>query len=103
MNSEKSSLINFNNRIENYESSKYSVANGEVRSLLEALRSTIVMYSTSTNSVLSYKSGDLTNNTQVLDLYKNVQSSIEYVENNKEEIELASLNQEKVFSQMQKD
>lgn len=93
----------FNNSIENYENTQYSVANGELKSLLEALKSTIVLYSGSTNSVLSYKSGDLINKTQVLDLYNKVQSSIEYVENNKEEIELVALNQQEVFSQMQKD
>lgn len=102
-NSEKNSLVAFNNSIENYENTQYSVANGELKSLLEALKSTIVLYSGSTNSVLSYKSGDLINKTQVLDLYNKVQSSIEYVENNKEEIELATLNQQEVFSQMQKD
>ena len=103
LNSEKNSLSAFNTSIENYESNKYAAGKGELRSLLEALKSTIILYSGSTNSVLSYKSGDLINNTEVLDLYKKVQSSIEYVENNKEEIELAAVNQQEVFSQMQKD
>ncbi|TGY38958.1 hypothetical protein E5347_16545 [Clostridium sartagoforme] len=102
-NSEKNSLVALNTSIENYENNQYAVANGELKSLLETLKSTIVLYSGSTNSVLSYKSGDLINKTQVLDLYNKVQSSVEYVENNKEEIELAALNQEEVFSQMQKD
>ncbi|WP_207644568.1 T7SS effector LXG polymorphic toxin, partial [Clostridium nigeriense] len=103
LNSEKNSLVVFNRSIENYENNQYAVANGELKSLLEILKSTVVLYSGTTNSVLSYKSGDLINKTQVLDLYNKVQSSVEYVENNKEEIELAALNQEKVFSQMQKD
>ena len=103
LNSEKNSLVVFNRSIENYENNQYAVANGELKSLLETLKSTVVLYSSSTNSVLSYKSGDLINKTQVLDLYNKVQSSVEYVENNKEEIELAALNQEEVFSQMQKD
>ena len=103
LNSQKNSLSAFNTSIENYESTKYAVANGELKSLLEALKSTIILYSGSTNSVISYRSGDLINKTQVLDLYKNVQSSIEYVDNNKEEIELAAVNQEEVFAQMQKD
>ena len=103
LNSEKNSLSAFNTIIENYESKKATVAKGELRSLLEALKSTIILYSGSTNSVLSYKNGDLVNNTQVLDLYKMVQSSTEYVDNNKEKIELAAANQEEVFTQMQKD
>ncbi|MBE6052876.1 MAG: hypothetical protein E7212_03025 [Clostridium sartagoforme] len=103
LNSEKNSLSAFNTSIENYESKKATVAKGELRSLLEALKSTIILYSGSTNSVLSYKNGDLVNNTQVLDLYKMVQSSTEYVDNNKEKIELAAANQEEVFTQMQKD
>lgn len=71
--------------------------------MLEALKSTIALYSNSTNSMLSYKSGYLCKNTKVLDLYKKVEASIKYVEHNKKEIELAELKQEEVFAQMQKD
>ncbi|NLP47085.1 MAG: hypothetical protein GX347_08620, partial [Epulopiscium sp.] len=103
LSSEISALTTLDNNIGNYENKKYAVANGDVRELLEALKSTIALYSNSTNSMLSYKSGDLCKNIKVLDLYKKVQSSIEYVQNNKEAIELAALKQEKAFTQMQKD
>lgn len=66
--------------------------------MLEALKSTIDLYSNSTNSMLSYKSGYLCKNIKVLDLYKKVEASIKYVEHNKKEIELAELKQEEVFA-----
>ena len=96
-------MATLNTNIENYENSKYRVANGELRDLLESLKQTIIMYRNSSNSVLSYNSGDISNQTQVLDLYKKVQSSSEYIKKNKEEIELASVHQQEVFAQMQKD
>ena len=98
--SEKNALTTLNTNIENYENSKYRVANGELRELLESLKQTIIMYRNSSNSVLSYNSGDISNQTQVLDLYKKVQSSSEYIKKNKEEIELASAHQKEVFAQM---
>ncbi len=103
LSSEKNALATLNTNIENYENSKYRVANGELRDLLESLKQTIIMYRNSSNSVLSYNSGDISNQTQVLDLYKKVQSSSEYIKKNKEEIELASVHQQEVFAQMQED
>lgn len=100
---EKNALGILSNKIENYEHTKYVIANGALKKLLEILRSTIISYRYSNNSVVSYKSGDLRNNTQVLELCEKVQSSTKYIQKKQEEIELAAAHQQEVFAQMQKD
>lgn len=53
--------------------------------------------------MLSYDSGGICNDTQVLDLYQKVLASTEYIQQNQKDIELAAAKQQEVFAQMQKD
>ena len=103
LSSEKNALTSFNSKIENYERKNYVAANGELKALLEALKRTIAMYSSSTRSVVSYNSGDIYNEPLALDLNKKVQASAEYIQKNQKEIEQAYAKQQEVMAQMQKD
>lgn len=53
--------------------------------------------------MVSYKRGDICSSPEILDLYKKVSISKEYIQKNQKEIEQASKRQQEAFEQMQKD
>lgn len=53
--------------------------------------------------MVSYKRGDICSSPEILDLYKEVSISKEYIQKNQKEIEQASKRQQEAFEQMQKD
>ena len=99
----KSELNEFNQKIEDYESSELQVVRGDVRGMIESLRKTIQDYLVSGTNAVSYEPGSIAGNTNVIDLYQRVLAGNEYIEQHKDEIELAAQRQQEAFAQIQQD
>ena len=99
----KSELNEFDQKIEDYESSELQVVRGDVRGMIESLRKTIQDYLVSGTNAVSYEPGSIAGNTNVIDLYQRVLAGNEYIEQHKDEIELAAQRQQEAFAQIQQD
>ena len=75
-------MTSFNSKIRKLREKNYVAANGELKALLEALKRTIAMYSSSTRSVVSYNSGDIYNE-PLADLNKKFRQCRVYSEKSK--------------------
>jgi hypothetical protein len=96
-------LNEFDQKIEDYESSELQVVRGDVRGMIESLRKTIQDYLVSGTNAVSYEPGSIAGNTNVIDLYQRVLAGNEYIEQHKDEIELAAQRQQEAFAQIQQD
>jgi len=90
-------------QITEYESINQSVVNGELASLISSLSAAINTFTQSRGGIKGYQSGDYAKRPEVLTLYQNVSNSMEYVQNNMDEILEASENLQEVYVQKQKD
>ena len=99
----KQELKEFDQQIESYESSELTAVQGEMQGLIDSLQTAIQGYLTNGTNIASYQPGSVAGNTDILDLYQRAMAGSEYVEEHKEEIELAAAEQEEAFAQMQAD
>lgn len=96
-------LRDLDREITDYEAAQKRGIQGELQTLLTTLQATLQEYLTNGTNPSSYRSGDLTGNTHMLDLYQSMQRANAYVEENQEEIELAGTTMEAAFAQMYED
>ena len=99
----KRELNEFDQKIESYESSELTSVQGEMQGLIDSLQTAIQGYLSNGTNIASYQPGAVAGNTNILDLYQRAMAGSEYVEEHKEEIELAAAEQEEAFAQMQAD
>ena len=99
----KSELNEFDQKIEDYESRELDVVRSDVQGMIDSLRKTIQDYLVNGTNAVSYEPGSIAGNTNVIDLYQRVLAGNEYIEQHKDEIELAAQRQEEAFAQIQKD
>lgn len=99
----KKEIGEFDQKIEDYESSELSAVRGDMQGLIDSLRTTIQGYITNGTNIASYSPGAVVGNTNILDLYQRAMAGSDYVETHREEIELAAVRQEEAFAQMQAD
>ena len=74
-----------------------------MQGLIDSLQTAIQGYLSNGTNIASYQPGAVAGNTNILDLYQRAMAGSEYVEEHKEEIELAAAEQEEAFAQMQAD
>lgn len=99
----KQELQEFDQKIESYETSELIAAQGELHGLIDSLQTTIQGYLSNGTNIASYQPGSVAGNTKILDLYQRAAACNEYVQEHKEEIELAAAEQEDTFARMQED
>ena len=99
----KQELNNLDWEIEGYESSELTAVRGDMQGLISSLQTVVQDYYVNGTNIASYQSGAVTGNTNMLDLYQRVMAAGEYVNEHKEEIEIAAVEQEEAFAQMQAD
>lgn len=99
----KQDLKDLDQEIEEYESRELSAVRGDMQGLISSLRTAVQDYYVSGTNLASYQSGAVVGNTNMLDLYQRVMAAGEYVNDHKEEIEIAAAEQEEAFAQMQAD
>lgn len=90
-------------QIMDYEGANQAVANAEVASVVSSLCACINAFTQSRGGIGSYQPGDYAKRPEVLTLYQNVTKSMEYVQQNQEEILEAAEHLEGVYIQKQKD
>lgn len=99
----KRELNEFDQKIESYEARELTSVQGEMQGLIDSLQTAIQGYLSNGTNIASYQPGSVAGNTNILDLYQRAMAGSEYVEEHKEEIELAAAKQEDAFAQMQAD
>ena len=99
----KRELNEFDQKIESYEARELTSVQGEMQGLIDSLQTAIQGYLSNGTNIASYQPGSVAGNTNILDLYQRAMAGSEYVEEHKEEIELAAAEQEDAFAQMQAD
>ena len=96
-------ISEFDKGIEAYEDEQQPIATGTLKDLILTLQKTVEEYLASEHPITEYQSGTFAGSTSILDLYDKVQRSSEYIEKNKEAIELAAVEQEEAYAQMMAD
>lgn len=99
----KKDLDKFDREIGDYESSALAGTQGDLQGLIDSLQTAILGYLIDGTNIASYRSGEVVRNTEMLDLYQRVLDSGKYIEEHRDEIELAAAEQEEAFAQMQAD
>lgn len=99
----KQKLNEFDQKIESYEARQLTAVQEEMQGLIDSLQTAIQGYLSAGTNIASYQPGSVAGNTNILDLYQRAMAGSEYVEEHKEEIELAAAKQEDAFAQMQAD
>ena len=99
----KKDIDSFSDRISNYESSQYNSANGDLKSLIDALERTVKECYNSGANIASYTSGSIARSSYIVDLFNSVDKENEYIKENAESIKIAGDKQTADFEQMQKD
>lgn len=99
----KQEIDEFNQKIESYECRELTAAQGETQGLIDSLQTVVQEYLSNGTNITSYQPGSITGNINILDLYQRATKGRDYVQEHKEEIELAAAGQEDAFAQMQAD
>lgn len=99
----KREIDEFNQKIESYECRELVAAQGETQGLIDSLQTVVQEYLSNGTNITSYQPGSITGNINILDLYQRATKGRGYVQEHKEEIELAAAEQEDAFAQMQAD
>ena len=104
------SLTDFKDRIRlldeqivDYESTNRAIAAGDVASLVASLSSTISAFTQSRGGISAYQAGDYAKRPEVLDLYKKVSGSMQYIQENSAQIQDAADGLQEVYAQQQRD
>ncbi|MDY5912263.1 MAG: T7SS effector LXG polymorphic toxin [Inconstantimicrobium porci] len=99
----KKDIDSFSDRVSDYESSQYNSANGDLKSLIDALERTVKECYNSGANIASYAMGSIAHSSNVLELVNYVNKENEYIKGNAETIKIAGDKQAEQFKQMQKD
>ncbi len=93
----------FEQNIENYEETQLTAVQGDMLGLIDSLNNAIQSYRKSGGNIADYQTGDVGKRISIVDVFVNALANVQYIDDKKEEIQIAADKQAEVYKQIQLD